>query len=84
MRYYACEALYNVAKVARGRLVPGFFPETFDALFRLCADGDPAVRSAVGFLDALIKDVVTASPAFDVDAFVPKLRDYLRVANPYK
>lgn len=27
---------------------------------------------------------MTASPKFNVDAFVPKLRDYMRVNNPYK
>jgi vacuole morphology and inheritance protein 14 len=27
---------------------------------------------------------VTASPAFTLEPLVPKLRDYLRVANPYK
>lgn len=31
-----------------------------------------------------VKDIVTASPHFDVAAFIPKLRDYLRVVNPNK
>lgn len=30
------------------------------------------------------QDIVTASPHFNVDAFIPKLRDYMRVTNPYK
>lgn len=33
---------------------------------------------------AQVKDIVTASPHFDVAAFIPKLRDYLRVVNPNK
>ena len=31
-----------------------------------------------------LQDIVTASPQFNVDAFIPKLRDYMRVTNPYK
>jgi hypothetical protein len=32
----------------------------------------------------LLQDIVTASPHFSVEGFVPRLRDYLRVTNPYK
>lgn len=35
-------------------------------------------------LQAQVKDIVTASPHFDVAGFIPKLRDYLRVVNPNK
>ena len=54
VRYYACEALYNIAKVARDDFMP-HFPDTFDALFRLCADIDSAVHQATTFLDNLMK-----------------------------
>jgi vacuole morphology and inheritance protein 14 len=54
VRYYACEALYNIAKVARNEYMP-YFAQTFDALFRLCADPDAAVSQAVVFLDNIIK-----------------------------
>jgi hypothetical protein len=53
-------------------------------MFRLCADSESSVQSAVQFLDNLVKDIVTASNHFNVDAFIPKLRDYLRVINPHK
>lgn len=33
---------------------------------RLCADSETNVQSAVQFLDALIKDIVAASPVFDL------------------
>ena len=33
VRYYACEALYNIAKVARDSFII-FFNEVFDAMFR--------------------------------------------------
>lgn len=58
--------------------------QVFDAMFRLCADSESSVQSAVQFLDNLVKDIVTASNHFNVDAFIPKLRDYLRVINPHK
>lgn len=54
VRYYACEALYNIAKVSRDDFMP-FFPQTFDALFRLCADPDAAVSQAHVFLDNITK-----------------------------
>ncbi|KAG2488883.1 hypothetical protein HYH03_012677 [Edaphochlamys debaryana] len=83
VRYYACEALYNIAKVARGTFIL-FFNEVFDAMFRLCADSEPNVQNAVQFLDALIKDIAADCTHWDVAAFIPKLRDYLRVTNPHK
>lgn len=54
MRYYALEALYNIAKVTREDFMP-FFTDTFDALFRLCGDMDSAVHQATTFLDNLMK-----------------------------
>ena len=30
------------------------------------------------------QDIVTASPKFSVEPLIPKLRDYMRVTNPYK
>ena len=44
VRYYACEALYNIAKVARGGIIP-FFNDVFDALCKLSADSDPNVQA---------------------------------------
>lgn len=34
VRYYACETLYNIVKVARGSVLP-YFPDIFDALSRV-------------------------------------------------
>ena len=35
VRYYGCEALYNIAKVARGSILP-YFNEIFDGLSKVC------------------------------------------------
>lgn len=34
VRYYACESMYNIAKVAKGEILP-FFNEVFDALSKV-------------------------------------------------
>ncbi len=35
VRYYACESMYNIAKVAKGEILL-FFNEVFDALCKVC------------------------------------------------
>lgn len=34
VRYYACESMYNIAKVAKGEILP-FFNDIFDALCKV-------------------------------------------------
>ncbi|XP_011021776.1 PREDICTED: protein VAC14 homolog isoform X2 [Populus euphratica] len=82
VRYYACEALYNIAKVVRGDFIV-FFNEIFDALCKLSADSDPNVQSAAHLLDRLVKDIVTESDQFSIEEFIPLLRDRMNVLNPF-
>lgn len=35
VRYYACESMYNIAKVAKGEVLR-FFNDIFDALCKVC------------------------------------------------
>lgn len=35
VRYYACESMYNIAKVAKGEILL-FFNDVFDALCKVC------------------------------------------------
>lgn len=35
VRYYACESMYNIAKVAKGEVLL-FFNDIFDALCKVC------------------------------------------------
>ena len=37
VRYYACESMYNIAKVAKGEVLL-FFNDVFDALCKVCED----------------------------------------------
>ncbi|XP_076944456.1 protein VAC14 homolog [Bidens hawaiensis] len=82
VRYYACEALYNIAKVVRGDFIV-FFNQIFDALCKLSADSDPNVQRAAHLLDRLVKDIVTESDQFSIEEFIPLLRERMNVLNPY-
>lgn len=89
VRYYACESLYNIAKVrflvlaycglsnsskiSRGRILP-FFNEIFDGLCKLAADPDLNVKNGAQLLDRLMKDIVIESNVFEVEKFIPLLR----------
>lgn len=82
VRYYSCESLYNIAKVARGHILK-YFNQIFDGLCKLFADVDVDVKNGANLLDRLIKDIVTESESFDVERFIPLLQKYIRRANPY-
>lgn len=82
VRYYACESLYNLAKVARGAILSQF-NEVFQGLCNLYADSDRDVRNGAQLLDRLIKDVVTESDQFDVENFIPLLRENIHLDNPF-
>ncbi|KAJ3215522.1 hypothetical protein HDU67_000310 [Dinochytrium kinnereticum] len=58
VRYYACESMYNVAKVARDDVLK-YFNEIFDALSKLAADNEASVKNGAELLDRLIKDIVS-------------------------
>lgn len=62
VRYYACESMYNIAKVAKGEILL-YFNELFDILCKLSADDDSSVRTGAELLDRLIKDIVAEKAA---------------------
>ncbi|KAF6811162.1 DNA repair and recombination protein rad54 and rad54-like protein [Colletotrichum plurivorum] len=62
VRYYACEAMYNIAKVAKGEILI-YFNDIFDALCKLGADSELSVKNGAELLDRLIKDIVSESAA---------------------
>ncbi|KAJ3319154.1 hypothetical protein HDV06_006657 [Boothiomyces sp. JEL0866] len=63
VRYYACESMYNVGKVARHALL-GWFNEIFDALTKLSIDPELSVKNGAELLDRLIKDIVCEKPVY--------------------
>jgi vacuole morphology and inheritance protein 14 len=82
VRYYACESLYNIAKVARLHILR-YFNKIFDGLCKLFSDVDVDVKNGANLLDRLIKDIVTESEKFDVESFIPLLQKYIKRTNPY-
>lgn len=62
VRYYACESLYNIAKIARGEILL-YLTEVFDILCILVTDTESSVKNAADILDRLIKDIVSAKSA---------------------
>ncbi|KAF9143741.1 hypothetical protein BGX30_014899 [Mortierella sp. GBA39] len=57
VRYYACESMYNIAKVARGSILR-YFNDLFDAMSKLYADSELSVKNGAELLDRLVKDIV--------------------------
>ncbi|GAB1601196.1 protein VAC14 homolog [Argonauta hians] len=82
VRYYACEALYNIVKVCRGSVLP-YFNDIFNGLSKLTADPDQHVKNGTELLDRLIKDIVTESSSFDLVAFIPLLRERIYTTNTF-
>lgn len=70
VRYYACESMYNIAKVAKGEILL-YFNEIFDALCKLATDSEPSVKNGADLLDRLIKDIVAEKAATYVSV-IPK------------
>lgn len=62
VRYYACESMYNIAKVAKGEILI-YFNDVFDALCKLAADTELSVKNGAELLDRLVKDIVSESGA---------------------
>ncbi|KAK2855634.1 hypothetical protein FQN49_004992, partial [Arthroderma sp. PD_2] len=67
VRYYACESMYNIAKVAKGEILL-YFNDIFDALCKLASDSELSVKNGAELLDRLIKDIVSESAASYVSA----------------
>lgn len=82
VRYFACESLYNVTKVAKANALP-HFESIFDNLTRIVADPDLSVRSGAELLDRLLKDIVVEQQNVDIHNFLPKFEEYLYTKNPF-
>lgn len=82
VRYYACESLYNIAKVVRGRILP-YFNLIFGGLCKLSVDVNIDVKNGAILLDGMMKDIVTESESFQVESFIPLLSKYITKTNPH-
>ena len=82
VRFYSCEALYNICKVM-GSLALQYFNEIFDSLCKLSADPERLVKDGAETLDKLMKDIVCESDSFDVERFIPLLEQRILHPNPF-
>jgi len=71
VRYFSCEGMYNVVKVAKGEILV-YFNDLFDSLSKLAADPDAAVKNGAELLDRLIKDIVTEQAATYISVVPPR------------
>ena len=77
VRYYACESMYNIAKITREALIETHFNKLFDGLCKLCLDVHLDVKNGAQLLDRLLKDIVTESDTFDITTFILLLQNIL-------
>lgn len=86
VRYYACEALYNIVKAMQEEFISNqsLFLKVFDALFSLYGDMDSNVQNAARHLDRVLKDNVTGSPSFDIKELMQHLESKLLATNVHK
>lgn len=68
------KTLLQLVEVSREAVLP-LFNEMFSAISCVVADPDQNVKNGSELLDRLLKDIVTESKAFDVESFVPALRE---------
>ena len=66
--------VHAFSEVSREAVLP-LFNEMFSAISCVVADPDQNVKNGSELLDRLLKDIVTESKAFDVESFVPALRE---------
>ncbi|EGP86799.1 uncharacterized protein MYCGRDRAFT_73173 [Zymoseptoria tritici IPO323] len=74
VRYYACESMYNIAKVAKGEILV-YFNDVFDALSKLAADTELSVKNGAELLDRLVKDIVSESAATYASIVLPEAQE---------
>ncbi|KAI8883222.1 ARM repeat-containing protein [Backusella circina FSU 941] len=95
VRYYACESMYNISKIARGEMLR-YFNGLFDALSNLVTDTESSVIRGEELLEKLIKDIVCevsdtyvspydakATKLFQLSTFIPLLNKKIWSHNPF-
>ncbi|KAH9261544.1 hypothetical protein BASA81_000200 [Batrachochytrium salamandrivorans] len=88
VRYFAIEAMFNIAKVSRQALLrPSVsrFNPIYHGLCKVFADVDPEVKHGAVLLDRQLKSLVSEANVgeFDLDGAVDLFHGYLKVKNPF-
>ncbi|PFH32854.1 HEAT repeat-containing protein [Besnoitia besnoiti] len=83
VRYYACEALYNVLKVAQTSALT-FLNDIFDGVCKLYGDVDLDVRGGILFVDRLLKEIFVSAVNWPgKEDFLLLLVKRCRVKSPF-
>lgn len=80
VRYFACEALYNILKICRVHALQKF-EQLFDILWKLSSDTEQYVRSGSELSDRLLKEIVVSSKDFNAEEMMVLLRDRIYSTN---
>lgn len=75
VRYYACESMYNIAKVARGSILR-YFNELFDAMSKVSACLTSVICMQCRAQETLV--AYTELPFFNPHSFMPTQKCQLR------
>ncbi|CAE7191357.1 VAC14 [Symbiodinium natans] len=81
VRYKACEAFYNIAKVIRAGILRNM-SAVFDGLCRLYTDIEQTIKEGAQCLDRLIRDIVMEQRHFDFAALIPLITCRIHILNP--
>ncbi|KAF8524585.1 vacuolar protein 14 C-terminal Fig4p binding-domain-containing protein [Hysterangium stoloniferum] len=83
VRYFACESMYNIAKVSKGEILIYFNP-IFDALSKLVADSELSVKNGAELLDRLLRDIVSESASVYIPQYPETIHVRLRTEDAYE
>ncbi|VDQ09155.1 unnamed protein product [Trichobilharzia regenti] len=82
VRYYACEALFNVMKITRKETL-NYLSDVLDAISRGVSDSDSTVRPGALHCDRLLKEVIVETDISDLTDVVALLKERIYTNNPY-
>lgn len=80
-RFYTCEALFNILKLANTGCL-ALFDDIFDKMAKLSADTDPEMKNALEAIDKVLKNIIEMTDkSFDVMVLIKLIRDRALVKN---
>ncbi|KAH8866099.1 Protein VAC14 like [Schistosoma japonicum] len=82
VRYYACEALFNVMKITRKETLH-YLSDVLDAISRGVSDSDSTVRPGALQCDRLLKEIIMETDICDLTDVVLLLKERIYTNNPY-
>ena len=82
VRYYACEGVFNILKVVRGRCLP-YFTYVFDGLCKLTTDPDHENRHITPIMDRILKEIITENYPSSLPNVLSVIEAHLVYPNPF-